>query len=852
MSKIKLFYSYSHQDEEYRKELEKHLAVLRNKGFIEEWHDRKIGAGDDWDDEIEKNMTSAHVILLLFSPDFVASKSCQKEVERAMELRQEKGTVFIPIILRKCAWKDVDGISKIQGLPTDGKAVKLWADKDEAWSSVYEGIKNKIEDIRNNIDPIIKEEFKIELLDNPIESCQLDDLFVYPDIIKASGSGIKKLENNEVDSQKLCDLDKFGEKHLLIEGEEQSGKTSLCHMLFISHIDSGFYPVLLNGIDISGKADLQKIVNRDFNKQYESTRDYWSIDKEKRILFIDDVDEWKASSENFTNFIASIGQHFEYVILFIDKVSNLSDKSAEHNYFTAFQSYSIKHLGPSKRDEVIKKCIALDENMKFDVSNSEHVARLDKDTKHIDSIIGSNIVPSYPLFIVTIFHTVESAASHDLSHTSYGHCYHAMITMNLGRAGIKGDDITACFNFLTELAYFMLNSDSKLVLESEMAHFFKEYIKSFVIHDKVVESLVNANILITKNDSYYFSYIYIYYYFVAKYLAQASEDETVKLQIGELISSIHKKDSANIIIFITHHSNSSKLLDEIIFNAMTAFDRCSEATLSGYEKSFTNKLFSNLESKSLPGPDHCVQSERNMGLKRRDKLEPIAEKLEEDRDEQFDNPLLIEVRKSAKSMEIIGQILKNQYGALKREKLKEMFEEGQNVGLRLLKSFMEYMEKDESEIERIVQIRLKEISETKGKVFSPEETKKISKKIVSQFSYAVIFGWLHKIVDSLGYDKLIEIADDVNEEINTAASKLINLYIHTWHAKKLDIGKIKVLHDEFKMDHNHQAIYILKDIVARHIYMHHIDSYREKQKIASLLGFPHQNQIRAQQKIEAR
>ena len=235
-----------------------------------------------------------------------------------------------------------------------------------------------------------------------------------------------------------------------------------------------------------------------------------------------------------------------------------------------------------------------------------------------------------------------------------------MITMNLGRAGIKGDDITACFNFLTELAYFMLNNDSKLVLKSEMTQFFNEYKKSFVVHGMDVALLVKANILITKNNSYSFSYIYIYYYFVAKYLAQFAEDETVKCQIGELISSVHTKDSANIIIFITHHSNSLKLLDEIIFNAMTAFDRCSEATLSGDEKSFTNKLFNNLESKNLPEPSHCVQKERKMNLKRRDKLEPIAEKLENARDGKLEDPLLIEVRKSAKSMEIIGQILKNQ------------------------------------------------------------------------------------------------------------------------------------------------------------------------------------------------
>jgi hypothetical protein len=40
--KIKLFYSYSHKDQEFRKDLEMSLAVLRNNQLIEEWHDKKI------------------------------------------------------------------------------------------------------------------------------------------------------------------------------------------------------------------------------------------------------------------------------------------------------------------------------------------------------------------------------------------------------------------------------------------------------------------------------------------------------------------------------------------------------------------------------------------------------------------------------------------------------------------------------------------------------------------------------------------------------------------------------------------------------------------------------------------
>ena len=39
---MKLFYSYSHRDEHLRNNVEKHLALLKDEGYIDEWHDRKI------------------------------------------------------------------------------------------------------------------------------------------------------------------------------------------------------------------------------------------------------------------------------------------------------------------------------------------------------------------------------------------------------------------------------------------------------------------------------------------------------------------------------------------------------------------------------------------------------------------------------------------------------------------------------------------------------------------------------------------------------------------------------------------------------------------------------------------
>jgi len=85
MSRIKLFYSYSHQDEIYRENLEKNLALLRDRELIDEWHDRKISAGDTLHEVIDTNMQNASIILLLLSSDFIDSKSCMTELNNALK-----------------------------------------------------------------------------------------------------------------------------------------------------------------------------------------------------------------------------------------------------------------------------------------------------------------------------------------------------------------------------------------------------------------------------------------------------------------------------------------------------------------------------------------------------------------------------------------------------------------------------------------------------------------------------------------------------------------------------------------------------------------------------------------------
>ena len=98
---IELFISYSHKDDALREQLDTHLSLLKRQGVIEAWHDRRIGAGQEWAGAIDEHLNSAASILLLVSADFLASDYCYDlEMKRALERHDAGDAWVIPVILR--------------------------------------------------------------------------------------------------------------------------------------------------------------------------------------------------------------------------------------------------------------------------------------------------------------------------------------------------------------------------------------------------------------------------------------------------------------------------------------------------------------------------------------------------------------------------------------------------------------------------------------------------------------------------------------------------------------------------------------------------------------------------------
>ncbi len=153
MAPLTLFFSYSHQDANFKSSLEVHLRALERQGLLSTWSDCKIRAGNELDREIQKQLELSDVFLLLISSDYIGSEYCWGvEFERAMERHRIGSAIVIPIIVRPCAWKQTS-LGQLMALPKDGHPVTSWESQDEAWSSVVEGLRRACSDQLNRQSP---------------------------------------------------------------------------------------------------------------------------------------------------------------------------------------------------------------------------------------------------------------------------------------------------------------------------------------------------------------------------------------------------------------------------------------------------------------------------------------------------------------------------------------------------------------------------------------------------------------------------------------------------------------------------------------------------------------------------
>jgi len=845
---LKLFVSYSHEDNRddslYVNEFIKHITMLKDNGLISDiWYDRKILPGEDFQDKINNNLENADIICLFISANFFYSNNCKDEKKRAFELWRKKRVPVIPIILAPCGWKDDKNISEnhVLALPTDGKLVSDFPNRDAGWQDVYDGLKKVIEKEIKIKQLKIKEKFENFLQDVEMlteahpkkERVLLDDIFVYPDLDKYDSlkKNIETISSEEL-FKAILDYSR-----IVIVGEEQSGKTTICKMIFKKLRSINLIPVYISDTKTHFSGKIENKILESLNEQYEGVEinEVYENYKDRIVPIIDDFHLAKSKEKHIKDLST-----YSMNVIVVDNISSLN--ISEVKLISSFDYFKIKELKPSLRDDLLRKWIGLsDGGIRNDYKNIDERTVIINST--LGKTLGKGIMPAYPFFVLSAVVTYETAAIPlDQEITSQGYCYQAFIYFYLRKRGVESD-VETYLNFLTEFAFYIYESKKYELSPDEFNSFMQLYSGKFNFTIETDTLLSNLSLIISRDslNNYSFRYQYVYYFFVAKYLAENLRRNNIEKEIEKIILNLHIDENAYIAVFIAHHSKDIEILDKIESNASCLFDKYKSATLIKEEVGFFDEQADIIVEAALPPGNTTPEKERKEILIGEDRKEQSQEDIKKMEDSDKEDLLGKELRRAVKTVEVMGHIMKNRAGSLEKTKLEEMFRLAMNVYLRILSSFFDII-KDKNDQKSVIDfiseglIKINEEErEQKKKQVSEEKLRKLARIIFWNLIFFTASGFIDLIVRSLGSDKLTEISNKVCGEVNTPGSFLVKHGILIWYAKNLQIDEIakKIKEPEFSK----LAGKIIKFEIVKYCRLHLID-YKDKQRIERELGIP--------------
>lgn len=835
---VKIFISYTHGDGTTVKDVVDTFAPMERSEKVEILWDKRIDAGSDfWNEDIPEMMNSSDIICLFLSTAYLASGSCIKEKEIAEKLREEKDVVVIPVIVSDNPWLEDSFLKKLLALPTDGHAIKssYWDSQEKACMDVHNGVRKVVDEIEKFQSIRMNADFEkflhcVDPLTNAHprkKNILLEDIFVCPKLKKIDSSKQAKdeYEENLIDGKALFEFPKQHSK-IIIMGADQSGKTTFVKKLAVDYQRNGFLPLFIRDKEKFFQGNFKRRIEKAFAEQYESECDYKEISQNKIVLLIDDF-HYARNKDDILDAISA----YEHVVLVVDDVFTLDLKNA--SIASAYSQYIIQEYNPAQRDELITKWISLtDKQDEFiEINNKER----DEKSNLIDAVLGKalgrGIVPSYPFFVLSIIVTVESHRPFDQEISSQGYCYQALLFFYLKKENVASEDIETYLNFLTHFAYFLYCKKKSEISDTEFNEFFKQYCSEYnftLAKDKFVNVLYKAQILRKSSLGLCsFAYQYLYYFFAGKFFAEES-DEEFKDDVEEITNNLHLDENAYIAIFIAHHTKKGLLPEKLLNLCDNLFKQEQSASLTKDNVAF----FDVQANQILPTSFDVGKSEENRqkDLARKNELEnrPI---------EEPNDVLAVDLRRSFKTVEVLGQIIKNRAGSLPKTELVQLYDKAMNVMLRLLSNFLNLIkpEKNQDEIIAYIKDCIEKAERDDATLKSDVEKKERAKICFWNMNFAVILFILDKIRLSLGSEKLRDIVLSVCDNLGTPAAQIVKFENLMWYSKELDVDAIKTFCED--NDTSMIARNAMVWFVYKYASLHRID-YKDASRIKNAFKTP--------------
>lgn len=709
--------------------------------------------------------------------------------------------------------------------------------------------------LSNKLSIEIRTEFEIELdslgatfSHSQTNEIKLNDVFIPPTLQEFIIEGGEKKKKQHFEMTQLLSVKNSNQIRWLFVGDERSGKSTISRYLFNWLFHEDYIPIFINGGEIKSirsQSFIDKELKIAFNNQYNNPNSFNKLNTNDIIIIIDDFHKLNLKKkEAYVNvFIRNLCKIYKNIIITGDGLlpirSLISKSEKSKDVFRDFRMFKIFEFGHNLRYKLIQKWYSLGQESGM-IDTNELFRKSDKAKRLIDSIIGKNYIPSYPIYILSILQALETDSLQKPESNLHGFYYELLINQALASAIKNKDDISFYYNYITFLSFELFTLKTLIISQKQFHDFHTKYCKEYDIEinvDTVKRILKNAGIILI-NNHIKIKHRYIYYFFVAKYFTNHLNDDTIKTITTQMCKTVHLEEHANIIMFMTHLSKDQFILSEILNSAKEIFSEYEIAEI-GQDVQKINQLVQNIpeqildvvnDAKRFREDEFSEKDERELLEKEHD-----SDEVEYEIDGNLDEiDLLSQMTLSFKTIEILGQLLKKYWGEMVGSQ-KEMFVlEAYRLGLRTLKFFFNLVLEDPEIIIDFLKriISKKFIKDNELENVDPDKLKEAASQFLFGLCYLISFGTIKKIANSVGYEKLTTTFDKIDKEYQINSIRLINISINLdFHG--FDFKNIK--EEKQKIEKNHLAYTILQNLVMDYLYMFDT-TFKEKQQICDLLG----------------
>ena len=857
--------------------------------LIKSENDTYSSIGEDGQDVINKQIGSDYQIFVgimwkkFGSPTKRAGSGTEEEFQLAYDRYDKKKDIHIMFYFNSSpipqdadliqAQKVKDFKTKIEGLGVYHKPFEttkdfernLRMDLNRYVKDVLKAEIQKVEEDEtkpsNQVIPEVKEVFEKYLNDieasfshNEVDNLYLEDIYIAPDLRDLNnGKNTSKVHVENL--AELTDaIDEDGAKYVFL-GNDLAGKSANCKYLFQKYFELGLYPVLLKGSDIGSNIrpeTLQNIVEQKISEQYEVPFSLSEIDASKVIVIIDDFHKaTKAKNRYWPALMKNLESLFQHIILTGNSLM-LIENLNKQDPFKNFKSYSILEFGPKFRYELVNKWNTLGIETRF-VDHNEILRKNDAYISHIKAIIGKNYIPAYPFYLLSMLQALESGNVQNPNYSIHGFYYEVLINECFSKAIKDRKEISLYYNYLTQFCFYLFDQGVKDVSLEEFDAFHRMYCEKHDLSyrkETILETFDTAKLLYV-NNGVYIKEKYVYFFFVAKYIAnEIGNKQEIKELVSKMCERVFRDEYASIIMFVTHLSKDNYIINELIKIASSLFP---EANVSRLQDDINeiNQLVESIPEQVLEIVN--VDDQRNEELQEEEETEKLERELENEKS-NYDNfsldddistiDFFARVTRALKTIDILGQVAKKHWGELDGEQKLNLVTTTYNVGLKTLDIYLQMLQRNSKDIVDHISQIIKE-KHFKDRHSLEKGIEEASRNFVFRLCFMASFGITKRVSNAIGYDKLKNTFDKALDAQPYNSVKLIDLSIKLGYSSlATNIEQVEDYKDE--MQKNKLSTVVLQNLVIDHMYMFDTD-YKTRSRICNKLGISVQEQLKIDQ-----